>query len=176
MMEILSRWYGKLLDALALAACVILFLMTLMICADVLLRNVHLIPGVDGLSWSNEVSEATLYLVTMLTAPWLLRQGRHIRVDVVLRLLPKKAGWYCEWASDIFAFACCFVMALYGLRATLASWKAGSMSVKTLVMPEWWLLAPLPLAFLLLAIEMVFRMHRLQLGERAPRDDAVTAG
>jgi TRAP-type transport system small permease protein len=176
MMETLSRWYGKLLDALALAACVILFLMTLMICADVLLRNVHLIPGVDGLSWSNEVSEATLYLVTMLTAPWLLRQGRHIRVDVVLRLLPKKAGWYCEWISDIFALACCLAMSAYGLRATLASWKAGSMSVKTLVMPEWWLLAPLPVAFLLLAIEMVFRMRRLRLGARAPRDDAVTAG
>jgi TRAP-type C4-dicarboxylate transport system permease small subunit len=67
-------------------------------------------------------------------------------------------------------------MAAYGARATLASWKAGSMSVKTLVMPEWWLLAPLPVAFLLLAIEMLFRMRRLYLGERAPREDAVSAG
>jgi len=46
------------------------------------------------------------------------------------------------------------------------------MSVKTLVMPEWWLLAPAAAAFLLLAIEMLFRMRRLYLGERAPRDDA----
>jgi len=112
----------------------------------------------------------------MLTAPWLLRQGRHIRVDVVLRIVPKKLGWYCEWASDFFALACCLVMAVYGARAALASWKAGSMSVKTLVMPEWWLLAPLPAAFLLLAIEMLFRMRKLYLGERAPRDDAVSAG
>jgi len=175
-MERLSKAYGKLLTGLALVACAILFLMTVMICADVLLRNVRLIPGVNGLAWSNEISEATLYLVTMLTAPWLLRQGRHIRVDVVLRVVPKRFGWYCEWASDFFALGCCLVMAAYGARATLASWKAGSMSVKTLVMPEWWLLAPLPVAFLLLAIEMLFRMRRLYFGERAPREDAVSAG
>lgn len=175
-MEALSQWYGKLLTGLALVGCAILFLMTLMICADVLLRNVPLIPGVNGLAWSNEVSEAALYLITMLTAPWLLRQGRHIRVDVVLRIVPRKFGWYCEWASDVFALGCCLVMADYGWHAALASYKAGSMSIKTLVTPEWWLLAPLPAAFLLLAIEMVFRMRRLWLGARAPRDDAVSAG
>jgi len=174
--EALSQWYGKLLNALALAACAILFLMTLMICADVLLRNVRLIPGVDGLAWSNEISEATLYLVTMLTAPWLLRQGRHIRVDVLLRVIPKRLGWYCEWASDVLGLLSCTAMAVYGARAALASWKVGSMSVKTLVMPEWWLLAPLPVAFLLLAVEMLFRMQRLHAGERAPRDDAVSTG
>jgi TRAP-type C4-dicarboxylate transport system permease small subunit len=175
-METLSRAHGKLLGALALAASAILLAMTLMICADVLLRNVRLVPGVNGLAWSNEVSEYSLYLVTMLTAPWLLRQGRHIRVDVVLRIIPRKLGWYCEWASDALALASCLVMSVYGARAALSSWKAGSMSVKTLELPEWWLLAPLPAAFLLLALEMLFRMQRLYLGERAPRDDAVSAG
>jgi TRAP-type C4-dicarboxylate transport system permease small subunit len=175
-MEALSQWYGKLLNGLALLACAMLLFVTLMICADVLLRNTSLIPGVRNIAWSNEVSEAALYLVTMLTAPWLLRQGRHIRVDVILRIVPKRLGWYCEWASDFFALLCCLVMADYGASAAIASWKAGSMSVRTLEMPEWWLLAPLPAAFLLLAIEMLFRMRRLYLGERAPRDDAVSAG
>jgi len=175
-METLSRWYGKLLNGLALLACAMLLFMTLMICADVLLRNTSLVPGLRNIAWSNEVSEATLYLVTLLTAPWLLRQGRHIRVDVVLRIVPKRLGWYCEWVSDFFALLCCIVMAVYGAHAAIASWNAGSMSVKTLVMPEWWLLAPLPAAFLLLSIEMLFRLRRLYLGERAPRDDAVSAG
>jgi TRAP-type C4-dicarboxylate transport system permease small subunit len=176
MMEAFSRWYAKLLDALALFAAFVLLAMTLMICADVLLRNVALVPGMRGLAWSNEVSEAALYLVTMLTAPWLLRQGRHIRVDVVLRVIPKLAGWWCELACDAIALACCAAMAVYGARAAAASYRAGSMSIKTLVTPEWWLLAPLPFAFALLAIEMAFRMRRLLHGERAPRDDAVSAG
>jgi TRAP-type C4-dicarboxylate transport system permease small subunit len=175
-MDALSRAYGKLLDALALCACAVLLLMTVMICADVLLRNVRLVPGVDGLAWSNEVSEYSLYLVTMLTAPWLLRQGRHIRVDVFLRIMPKRLGWACEIACDAIALAACIVMAVYATRAAAASFRAGSMSIKTLVTPEWWLLAPLPVAFALLAVEMLFRMRRLVQGERAPRDDAVSAG
>ena len=175
-MERAAAAFGKLLEALALLGCAVILLMTLMICADVLLRNVRVIPGVYGIAWANEVSEAMLYLVTMLTAPWLLRQGQHIRVDIVLRAIPARLGWYCEWVADTLGLACCLVMAYYGFRAVAASFIGGSLSIKTLVMPEWWILAPLPVAFVLLSVEMAFRMRRLYLGERAPRDDAVTAG
>jgi TRAP-type C4-dicarboxylate transport system permease small subunit len=168
--------FGRLLQALALLGCAVIFLMTLMICADVLLRNVRLVPGVYGIAWANEVSEAMLYLITMLTAPWLLRQGQHIRVDIVLRAVPPRLGWYFEWIADALGLACCLVISWYGAHATFASFNAGSMSIKTLVTPEWWLLAPLPVAFLLLAIEMGFRMRRLNLGGRTPRDDAVSTG
>jgi TRAP-type C4-dicarboxylate transport system permease small subunit len=172
----LEAAYGKLLEAFALLACALVFGMTLMICADVLLRNVRIIPGVAGLAWSNEISEAMLYLITMLTAPWLLQRGQHIRVDIVLRAVPKRVGWIFEWIVDVLGLACCLFIAWYGARAAIASFKAGSMSIKTLITPEWWLLSVLPLAFLALSLGMVFRMRRLALGERAPRDDAVSTG
>ncbi|HUL93234.1 MAG TPA: TRAP transporter small permease [Burkholderiales bacterium] len=175
-MDRLETAYGRLLEAFALAACALVFAMTLMICADVLLRNARIVPGVAGLEWSNEISEAMLYMVTMLTAPWLLRRGQHIRVDVVLRAVPKQVGWIFEWAVDILGLACCLFITYYGARAALASFAAGSMSIKTLVTPEWWLLSVLPVAFAALSIEMLFRMRRLALSERAPRDDAVSTG
>ena len=50
-----------------------------------------------------------------------------------------------------------------------------NVNIKTLVTPEWWALAPLPLVFVLLGIEMIFRMIRLQRGPRGPRHDAVSA-
>jgi TRAP-type transport system small permease protein len=168
--------YGKLLEALALAACALIFAMTLMICADVLLRNVRIIPGLAGLEWANEISEAMLYLVAMLTAPWLLRRGQHIRVDIILRAVPKPVGWIFEWIVDVLGLVCCIAIAYYGARAALASFMAGSVSIKTLVTPEWWLLSALPLAFVALSIEMLLRMRRLALAERAPRDDAVSTG
>jgi TRAP-type C4-dicarboxylate transport system permease small subunit len=55
-----------------------------------------------------------------------------------------------------------------------ASYLAGSVSIKTLIIPEWWLLAPMPVAFVLVAIEFVFRMQRLGRAEHAPRTDVVT--
>ena len=172
----LSSLYGRLLAALAWVACLLVLAMTLMICLDVLLRNVALVPSMRGLDWSNDVSEAMLFLITMLAAPWLLHRGQHIRVDILLRALPKRLAWSCEWLADVIGFACCVVMVLYGAKMTLASYASGALSVKALITPEWWLLAPLPVAFTLLAIEMLFRMRRLAHAERGPRDDAVSAG
>jgi len=170
-----SALYGRLLEALALLACALLFFMMLVICADVLLRNVALLPRVRGVEWSNEASEAILYLITMLAAPWLLRRGRHIRVDILLRAVPKRLAWYFEWACDFLALGCCALLMVHGAKSALASQAAGSLSIKTLITPEWWLLAPLPIAFLLLGVEVLFRMRRLYLAERAPREDAVSA-
>ena len=170
-----SMLYGRLLAGLALAGCAVLFAMMAVICVDVLLRNVPLLPGVLGLPWANEVTEYALYLITMLTAPWLLRQGLHIRVDVLLRALPARVGWGAEWAVDLIALACCVVLAWYGCKAVLSSHAIGGMVVKVLSVPEWWLLAPLPATFSLLALEVLLRMVRLAHGERAPRTEAVSA-
>ena len=167
----LSHWYGRLLDALLLLACLLLLIMTLLIGADVLLRNI----GLGGIAPSNEISEDIIYLLTLLAAPGLLRQGQHIRVDIVLRALPAKVGWLLEWLSDILGVICCLYFVWYGWRVVEASFKSGALSIKTLIMPEWWLLAPMPLAFMLLGVEFLFRMHRLALSERRPRDDAVSA-
>jgi TRAP-type C4-dicarboxylate transport system permease small subunit len=173
-MQRLSVLYGRLLSALALAGCAVLFAMMLVICADVLLRNVRLIPGVYSVAWANEVTEYALYLITLCTAPWLLRQGQHIRVDILLRVIPGRLAWYCEWLCDATAFAVCVIIAYAAWKATLSSMKIQSMVIKTLALPEWWLLAPLVVAFILLAIEVLFRMARLYAGERAARDDAIT--
>jgi TRAP-type transport system small permease protein len=172
----LESAYGRLLEVLALAACALIFGMMLMICADVFLRNVRIVPGMVGIEWANEISEGMLYLIALLTAPWLMRRGQHIRVDVLLRAVPPRLGWGLEWLVDALATACCAIITWYGVRAALGSWQAGSLSIKTLVTPEWWLLSVLPVAFLALTLEMFFRMRRLWLAPRTPRDDAVSTG
>ena len=106
----LSEWYGRLLDALVVAACVLLLLMTVMIGADVLSRNL----GGGGVPVSNEISEDILYLMTLLAAPWLLRQGQHIRVDIILRTLPVRVAWLLEWLGDIVGLLCCLYFVWYG--------------------------------------------------------------
>ncbi len=171
-----SAAYGRFLAGLALAGCAVLFAMMLLICADVLLRNVRLVPGVYGISWANEVTEYALYLITLSTAPWLLRQGQHIRIDIVLRVVPPRLAWYCEWLCDAIALASCMVIAAVAWKAAAASLAIDAMVVKTLTVPEWWLLAPLQVTFVLLAIEVLFRMERLHAGPRGPRGDAVSTG
>jgi TRAP-type C4-dicarboxylate transport system permease small subunit len=170
-MQRLSDWYGRLLDGMLAIACALLFGMTLLIGFDVLLRNI----GAGGIPPSNEFSEYGLYLTTILAAPAVLRRGQHIRVDILLRVLPKQLAWCFEWIGDIVGLVCCIYFVWYGARVTVASYAAGAVSIKTMVLPEWWLLAPMPVCLLLLAVEFVFRMRSLALSERAPRADAVSA-
>ena len=56
----------------------------------------------------------------------------------------------------------------YGLKMTIDSAALGSITIKNLVFPEWWLLWPLPVCFALLAAEFVFRFDRLLHGRARP--------
>lgn len=174
-MNALSALFGKLFDALAVLSCWLLFLLMMVICGDVFLRNVPLIPSLRGFPATNDLSEAFIYLITLLSAPWLLRQGKHIRVDIVLKAIPPVWAWYCEWLVDILGLLCSLWIMWFGIASTVDALQSGELFIKALATPVWWWLVVLPFTFLLLAVEFVFRMHRLLHGERAPREEAVSA-
>jgi TRAP-type C4-dicarboxylate transport system permease small subunit len=166
----LSEAFGRLFDVLASLASAILLAMVAVVTADILLRDFF---G-SGISWSNEVSEYALYVITVLTAPWLLHRGQHVRIDIVLTMVPPQIAWLMEALGDLLGFTVCLVLVRYGLGMSIESWTTGSTTIKNLIFPEWWLLCLLPACFLLLAIEFVFRFHRLLTGERTRRSDATS--
>ena len=171
-MKKLSEAFGKLLNALAIIAALTLLAMVIMVTADILLRNLTR----TGFPWSNEVSEYALYITTLLTAPWLLRRGQHVRIDLVLTLLPARIAWLMEAVADVVGFAVCVVMMRYGIKMAVDSAVLGSITIKNLVFPEWWLLWPLPVCFALLAAEFVFRFDRLIRSEPTRRSEATSVG
>ena len=171
-MNRLSDLFTKLLNAFAILAALILLAMVVMVSADIILRNLTR----TGFPWANEVSEYALYLTTLLTAPWLLHRGQHVRIDLVLTLVPARVAWLMELLGDIAGFAVCLVMMRYGIKMTMDSAILNSITIKNLVFPEWWLLWPLPLCFALLAAEFVFRFDRLIRSEPTRRSEATSVG
>jgi TRAP-type C4-dicarboxylate transport system permease small subunit len=166
----LSAIFGRVFDALAVAAALILLAMVVVVTADIVLRNTTR----GGFAWANEVSEYALYLMTLLTAPWLLRRGQHVRLDIILTLVPSRVAWLMEAAGDALGFCVSVVLVRYGFAMTADSARVGAITIKNLVFPEWWLLAPLPAAFALLAVEFVFRFDRLLKGGRTRRIEATS--
>jgi TRAP-type transport system small permease protein len=156
-MHKLSAAFGRLIDALAVVAALTLLAMVVTVTADIVLRN--LTRG--GLLWANEVSEYALYGMTLLTAPWLLRRGQHIRLDLVLVLLPARVAWLVEAVADVVGFLVCLALVRYGAGMAYDSFRIGAIT------------APLPLCFALVAIEFVFRLHRL-MAERGRRVEATS--
>src|SRR5207302_2493129 len=138
---------------LAFAAALILLAMVAIVTADIVLRNL----GGGGFAWANEVSEYALYLMTLLTAPWLLRRGQHVRLDIALALVPPRIAWLMEALGDLLGLAVSLVLVRYGAAMAIDSARLGAITIKNLVFPEWWLLAPLPVTFALPACDFVFR-------------------
>src|SRR5207249_4582910 len=124
-------------DALASIAALILLAMVVIVSADIILRNLF---G-RGFTWANEVSEYALYIMTLLTAPWLLRRGQHVRLDIALTLVAAPVAWLMEALGDVLGFAVCVTLIRYGLDMTVDSARLGATTIKKLIFPEWWLLA-----------------------------------
>jgi TRAP-type C4-dicarboxylate transport system permease small subunit len=81
-----------------------------------------------------------------------------------------------EALADIVGLAASLVLIWYGTIMSVQSARLGSLTIKNLVFPEWWLLAPLPVCFALVALEFVFRFQRLLAAPRTRRVEATSVG
>lgn len=141
--------YARLLQGLAACAAVLLGATAAAITLDVVGRNL----GLFTLPWILEVSEYVLPLATFLVAPWLLYRNEHVRLDMLLPALP-----WLNRVADLAGLAVSAVLVVYGVRTILNSAQQGAMVFKSVVFPEWWLYAPVPLCFALLSFEFVRRL------------------
>jgi TRAP-type C4-dicarboxylate transport system permease small subunit len=148
------RAYRGFLHACAVIAALLLGATALLVTGDVVARNV----GLGTLPWILEVSEYVLPLATFLVAPWLLARNEHVRLDVLLTALPSPLARALGRTGDLLGLAICAVFVIYGARAIASSAQQGSLVIKSVVFPEWWLYAPVPACFGLLAIEFVRRL------------------
>ncbi|PQO23579.1 TRAP transporter small permease [Rhodobacteraceae bacterium WD3A24] len=156
-----SRAYDRLVLAMAAVSAAIAAGLVVMICLDVALRNI----GWGNLPWAGEVSEYGLYLMTILGAPWVLSRGGHVKMDIVANhLRPASRRWLNLFVA-LLGLGVTLVLTWYGAAVTLASMARGSLMLKTLVFPEWWLLAPLPVAMAIMAVGFLRDAGRVLAGQ-----------
>jgi TRAP-type C4-dicarboxylate transport system permease small subunit len=165
-----ARAYGRLLEACGLLAGGAFGLLAVLITIDVAIRNL----GIAHLGWLLETSEYTLYVATFIAAPWVLHLGSHVRVDLLLNAVPARLGVGLELAADAIGALVAAVLLFYGLDATLKAHAGGWMIAKTVVLPEWPLLAVIPASMALLTIEFLLRIRRTLTG--APSAAATREG
>lgn len=165
-----ERWLGALHAIVGNLSGVLLGLFALAIAGDLLLRELQWgnLPGM------HEVMEYALYISVFIAAPWVLRLGAHIRVDLVLSAVPDNVSRGIEFAIDLFAAILCLGLAYYALLAVIDAINVGSVQRKTFVVHDGFLRAILVASFSLLAAEFAFRVHRAR--EIDPHTDAKQGG
>ena len=160
----LGRAWTRLLDAFGILAGLAFVVMALLVTINVGGRNL----GYGNIRWLLETTEYALYITTFLAAPWVLHLGAHVRVDLLLHALPAPLGRSLELLADLCGLLVSLVFARHGLLVAADAWRLNAITVKELAVPEWILVAVIPLASLLLAIEFVARLLRARQGAGRP--------
>ena len=152
-MKRLAAVYDGLLTSLAVVAALAFGAVAFFVAYEVTVRWLGIRPPV----WPIAVSEYTMLYATLLGAPWVLRQSGHIQVNALAAILPPRVRQGLGRALSLLGALICAIVAWYALRVTLG---AQGLEIRTFAMPKWMVYAPLPLGFLLLAIEFVRHMWR----------------
>ncbi|MDA1098801.1 MAG: TRAP transporter small permease [Proteobacteria bacterium] len=110
--------------------------------------------------WLYEAVEYALYVGVFIGAPWVLHNGAHVRVDVIVAALPRRQAIRLEQGVDMAGALLCLLLCVYGARATLSEFADGTLPDKDLRIANWYMLAVFAGSFFLLAIEFLLRMRR----------------
>jgi TRAP-type C4-dicarboxylate transport system permease small subunit len=115
--------------------------------------------------WIVEVIEWGLVWMTFLAAPYVLKEGRHVSMDlVVLRVSPKTRA-VLGIVTSIFGALICLTMTYYGIRSVWDHVVRGVVEAKVLKAPKAPLMAIIPFGFSLLFLQFI-RQARAFMRER----------
>ena len=106
-MKILIHWYFKALEALSVLC---MAAMCVMVFGNVVLR--HFFDA--GINESEELSRFAFIWLTFIGAIVAMREGGHLGMDMVVRLLPSRGRRAVQILSQLLILACCGVL-LWGM-------------------------------------------------------------
>jgi TRAP-type transport system small permease protein len=155
-MHRLEDLYHRLLAGLAAIAGLIFGLTAVLISINVVLRA-GFSSAIFGLF---DAIEYGLLAATFLAAPWVLARNGHVTVDIGLMALSQRQRRWVGRLTNLLGAGLCAIFVTYSLAATLASAARGSMIRTSFAIPEWWVLAVLPVAMALMMVEFLLRAGR----------------
>ena len=143
------RLYDRMIVMLALVASIIVGAVFVLIVVDVSMRTAGMRPPV----FSSAVSEYSLLYVTMMAAPWLVRERGHVRIDSFLTFLPGHARLFLERALIVVCIALCLTATWLSAEFAIDFWRKGEIDIRSVEIPRALLFVPMVLGFFLCAVE-----------------------
>lgn len=161
-----DRLVGGVIDGAGLLSGLVIAFMAISISTEVVVRAF----GGSPFGWTLELCEYGLLIVAFLGAPWVLRHGDHIRVDVVLRSVSGRWRNALLILANGIAAVTCLMLTIYGTQAAAEAYVRGSMLFKQIVIPQWPVLSIMPLGMALLGFEFLSRCLRRLAGRDIPQE------
>ena len=163
-MRALIRIYDALLILMALIAAAILVWLMVSVVLSVAMRNV----GVQPWAWLFTSAEYGIFYMTMLGAPWLVRERGHVHIELVTAALTPRLRRIVSRGVAAACVAVSLILAWYGLELCLTNVERNDYDVRAYFYPRWLLTITFPIAFTFMAIEFsrfVFGKEPMHSGE-----------
>ncbi|MGB7243029.1 MAG: TRAP transporter small permease [Sulfitobacter sp.] len=123
--------------------------------------------------WAFDLSEYALVWITFLGAPWVLLQDRHVRIELLVDVLPRSAQRALGITVSIIAICACLVLAWKTGVAALQYIERDIMMARIWRIPRIWPYSIIPIGSMLMALAFMVRL-RLYLTDSDP-EAALTA-
>jgi len=163
-MRTLTRVYDALLNLMAFLAAATLVWLMISVVVSVAMRNF----GLQPFAWLFTSAEYGLLYMTMLGAPWLVREKGHVHIELVTAALPPNVRRIVSRAVALACVAVSLILAWYGLQLVLTNIERNNFDVRAYYYPRWLLTITFPIAFSFMAIEFarfVFGRELMHSGE-----------
>ncbi|KPK86914.1 MAG: hypothetical protein AMJ94_17580 [Deltaproteobacteria bacterium SM23_61] len=111
--------------------------------------------------FSVEMSEYLLVFICFVSIPYILREGRHVRVDALVQLLSPKSRWRVELIASILAMGFCALVVWKAAGVTLLNYQRGFRSASLVSLPLWIPYLIITLGFLILTLQYIVVIREL---------------
>jgi len=152
----LDRIFDRILDISAFSAGILLVFQILIVCWEVVMRYFFNSPTI----WVVEISGYTVLWIPLLGAAWALRQGSHVRMDLITEQLSPKSMSVLNMITAVIAAIICLVITFFGIKVGIDLYQTNFLTQTGLMLPKWPLVAIIPLSTLLLFIEFLRKVWK----------------
>ena len=108
--------------------------------------------------WSFDLSEYALVWITFLGAPWVLLQDRHVRIELLVDVLPPKVQRILGMIVCVVAIITCIVLAWRTGLAALQYMERNVMMPRIWRIPRIWPYSIIPIGSVLLGLAFCLRL------------------
>ncbi len=141
--------YKALLYGMATVSGFVLVWILVSVIVSVLMRNL----GLQPFAWLFTSAEYGLLYMTMLGAPWLVREKGHVHIELVTAALPDGPRRILSRTVAAACVAVCVILAWKGADLVITNIERGDVDTRAYYYPRWLLTIAFPLSFGLMAVE-----------------------
>jgi len=141
-------WFSQILAELGLLG------LLLVVFYEVVARYLLNRPTV----FSVEISEYLLVLVTFLSAGWVLREDRHVRMLALVSILPERLRLFLDISTSLLVMIFCVVLMWKGGKTVIMAYLGGYHSSSLLNFPLWIPYSIIPFGAFILGVQSIVRI------------------